>query len=243
MRGRLSSSKVTEQQGETVKILAIIPAYNEEDCLANTVRELVETCPDVDYLVINDGSRDRTPQICDELGLSHIDMPVNCGLTSGVKAGMKYAYRHGYDAAVQFDADGQHMPGYIPEMARALLREKADIVIASRNLAGGGAEGARGAGAKLITFFIKRATGQVVLDPTSGMRMYNKAMIEKFARDFDIAPEPDTISLLIRKGAKVIEIPAKMRERQGGTSYLRSFSSISYMARTCLSLLLFQWFR
>lgn len=90
---------------------------------------------------------------------------------------------------------------------------------------------------------IKRATKQTITDPTSGMRMYNRKMIEVFAREFDISPEPDTISLLIRKGAKVIEIPAEMRERQGGTSYLRHFSAVSYMARTCLSLLLFQWFR
>ena len=226
-----------------MKILAIIPAYNEEECLANTVSELTSVCPDIDYLVVNDGSQDRTPEICDELHLNHIDMPVNCGLTSGVKAGMKYAYRHGYDAAVQFDADGQHMPQYINKMADAMQEQHADIVIASRNLAGGGAVGARGTGAKLITALIKQATKQIITDPTSGMRMYNRKMIETFAREFDIAPEPDTISLLIRKGAKVIEIPAKMCERQGGTSYLRYFSAISYMARTCLSLLLFQWFR
>lgn len=226
-----------------MKILAIIPAYNEEECLANTVSELTSVCPDIDYLVVNDGSQDRTPEICDELHVNHIDMPVNCGLTSGVKAGMKYAYRHGYDAAVQFDADGQHMPQYINKMVDAMQEQHADIVIASRNLAGGGAVGARGTGAKLITALIKQATKQTITDPTSGMRMYNRKMIETFAREFDIAPEPDTISLLIRKGAKVIEIPAKMRERQGGTSYLRYFSAISYMARTCLSLLLFQWFR
>lgn len=226
-----------------MKILAIIPAYNEEECLANTVSELTSVCPDIDYLVVNDGSQDRTPEICDELHLNHIDMPVNCGLTSGVKAGMKYACRHGYDAAVQFDADGQHMPQYINKMADAMQEQHADIVIASRNLAGGGAVGARGTGAKLITALIKQATKQTITDPTSGMRMYNRKMIETFACEFDIAPEPDTISLLIRKGAKVIEIPAKMRERQGGTSYLRYFSAISYMARTCLSLLLFQWFR
>lgn len=226
-----------------MKVLAIIPAYNEEECLANTVAELTSVCPDIDYLVVNDGSHDKTPEICDELHLNHIDMPVNCGLTSGVKAGMKYAYRHGYDAAVQFDADGQHMPQYISKMADAMREQNADIVIASRNLAGGGAVGARGTGAKLITALIKQATKQTITDPTSGMRMYNRRMIEIFARDFDISPEPDTISLLIRKGAKVIEIPAEMRERQGGTSYLRYFSAISYMARTCLSLLLFQWFR
>lgn len=226
-----------------MKVLAIIPAYNEEECLADTVAELIKACPVVDYLVVNDGSKDRTPQICDQLHLNHIDMPINCGLTSGIKAGMKYAYRHGYDATVQFDADGQHIPEAIPRMQKAMQQCDADIVIASRNLAGGGAEGARGAGAKLISALIKCATKQVITDPTSGMRMYNSSMIERFARDFDIAPEPDTISLLIRKGAKVVEIPAQMRERQGGTSYLHSFSAISYMARTCLSLLLFQWFR
>lgn len=226
-----------------VRVLAIVPAYNEEECLANTVQELTQTCPDVDYLVVNDGSSDATPRICDELALRHIDLPVNCGLTSAVKAGMKYAMRHNYDAAVQIDSDGQHIPSYIPTMAKTMDEEGADIVIASRNLAGGGAVGARGAGAKLITTIIRQTTGAIITDPTSGMRMYNRAMVEKLARGFDLAPEPDTIALLIREGAKVVEIPAEMRERQGGTSYLHFMSSISYMARTCLSILLFQWFR
>ena len=226
-----------------MKILAVIPAYNEEECLANTVSELTQKCPDVDYLVVNDGSKDSTPQICDELRLNHVDLPVNCGLTSAVKTGMKYALRNNYDAVIQFDSDGQHMPEYIPAMANAMDETSADIVIASRGAAGGGAVGARGIGAKLITFLIRAATHQVISDPTSGMRLYGRSMVEKFARDFDIAPEPDTISLLIRKGAKVVEVPAEMRERQGGTSYLRFMSSIRYMLRTCISLLLFQWFR
>jgi glycosyltransferase involved in cell wall biosynthesis len=226
-----------------VRVLAIVPAYNEEECLENTISELTSVCPEIDYLVVNDGSQDHTPEICDELHLNHIDMPVNCGLASGMKAGMKFAYRHRYDAAVQFDADGQHRPEYIPRMAQAMKEERADVVIASRNLAGGGAAGARGTGAKLITSLIRQATKQTITDPTSGMRMYNARMIREFAKDFDFSPEPDTISLLIRRGAKIIEIPAEMRERQGGTSYLHSFSAISYMARTCLSLLLFQWFR
>ena len=223
--------------------LIIIPAYNEEESLGSTVSRLTATVPDVDYLVVNDGSIDGTAQICRDNGYPFLDLPCNLGLAGAFQAGIKYAYRHGYDCAIQFDADGQHMPEYISKMAEAMRREGADIIIASRNLAGGGAVGARGTGAKLITFFINCATKQTITDPTSGMRMYNRSMIEKFARDFDIAPEPDTISLLIRKGAKVIEIPAQMRERQGGTSYLRYFSAISYMARTCLSLLLFQWFR
>lgn len=226
-----------------MKILAVIPAYNEEECLENTVNELTTVCPDIDYLVVNDGSRDRTGEICDHFGFNHVDLPVNCGLASGFKCGCKYALRNGYDAVVQFDSDGQHMPEYIHPMADAMKKEKADIVIASRGLAGGGAVGARGIGAKLISALIKAGTKQVITDPTSGMRMYDRAMVETYAKSFDLAPEPDSIALLMRDGAKVIEIPAEMRERQGGTSYLRFFSSISYMARTCISLLLFLWFR
>ncbi len=226
-----------------MKILAIVPAYNEEECLESTIAELTSTCPDVDYLVINDGSSDSTGPICDSLGLNHVDLPINCGLASGFRTGMKYALRNGYDAAVQIDSDGQHIPSYIPVMAEALSQKKADVVIASRNLAGGGAVGARGIGAKLITGLIRFASGQVIFDPTSGMRMYNRKMIEKFAKSFDLQPEPDAMAYLIRKGATVVEVPAEMRDRQGGTSYLNFFKSISYMARTCLSIILFIWFR
>lgn len=207
------------------------------------VSELAQKCPGMDYLVVNDGSKNSTPQICDELRLNHVDLPVNCGLTSAVRTGMKYAPRNNYDVVVQFDSDGQHMPEYIPVMAKAMAEGDADIAIASRGAAGGGAAGVRGIGARLITALIRTATHQVISDPNSGMRLYGRTMVEKFARDFDIAPEPDTISLLIRKGAKVVEVPAEMRERQGGTSYLRFMSSIRYMLRTCISLLLFQWFR
>lgn len=226
-----------------MRILAIVPAYNEEDCLEATIRELTEVCPEVDYLVVNDGSRDSTAAICDRLRLNHVDLPVNCGLTSAFKTGMKYAWRNGYDAAVQFDSDGQHRPEYILPMAETMEREDASIVIASRYLAAARGHSARDIGARLITALIKHGTKQTITDPTSGMRMYNKKMIRTYAEGFDLPPEPDTVSLFMRRGEKVVEIPAEMRERQGGTSYLHFYSSISYMARTCLSLLLFQWFR
>ncbi|KXB62388.1 glycosyltransferase family 2 protein [Olsenella sp. DNF00959] len=230
-------------RGGTPRVIAIVPAYNEQECLARTIGELVSTCPDIDYLVVNDGSSDDTPKICDELRLNHIDLPVNCGLSAAFGAGMRYALEHGYDAAVQFDSDGQHVPSYIPSMVQAMAERDADIVIASRVVAGGSAVGLRGFGAKLITLLIRLTTGQVIGDPTSGMRLYSRSMIEHFSRSFDLSPEPDTIAYLIRRGAKVVEVPTVMRDRQGGTSYLRLSSSLSYMARTCLSLLLFQWFR
>ncbi len=226
-----------------MRVLAVIPAFNEEDCLARTVEEFVAICPQFDYLVVNDGSADHTAQIMRDHGMNGVSLPVNTGLTSAFRTGMKYAYRHGYDAVVQFDADGQHMPHYIASMAEAMERENADIVIASRILGGQAPEGARNLGSKLISGLIRLTTGTTITDPTSGMRMYSRPLIELFATGFDLSPEPDTVALLARKGNKVVEVPCKMRERQGGESYLRLGAVVRYMSRTCLSILLFQWFR
>ena len=226
-----------------MNVLAVIPAFNEEACIANTVNNLVANCPDVDYVVINDGSKDNTEKICQEQGFNYVSLPVNTGLTSGFKTGMKYAQRYGYDAVVQFDADGQHLPEYIPAMAQAMEDNGADIVIASRVLNGEGPTGARGAGSKLISWLIHVTTGTTITDPTSGMRMYDREMIDTYVKSFDFSPEPDTVAMLARKGAKVIEVPAHMEERQGGTSYLNFTSSVRYMLRTCFSILMFQWLR
>ncbi len=226
-----------------MRVLAVIPAYNEEEALAATVTELERTCPQIDYLVIDDGSSDSTWDICKQYGFSHIHMPVNTGLSSVFRTGMKYAWRHGYDAVVQLDADGQHVPGYIPEMASTLEEQNADIVIASRVLNGEAPTGLRNAGSKLLSWLIKRTTGATITDPTSGMRMYNRKMIKMFAKGFDVHPEPDTVALVARRGGHIAEIPAHIRERQGGESYLTVGRSISYMLRTSLSILLYQWLR
>ena len=172
-----------------MRVLAVIPAFNEEECLADTVSELTRTCPDIDYLVVNDGSKDGTQEVIERCGMTAVKLPVNTGLTSGFRTGMKYALRHGYDAVVQFDADGQHVPTYIPEMARTLEERDADIVIASRCLDGTyRLSGPRGIGSRLISALIRLTTGAVVTDPTSGMRMYGPKMIDLFARGFDFAP-------------------------------------------------------
>jgi glycosyltransferase involved in cell wall biosynthesis len=226
-----------------MRILAIIPAYNEEDALATTVRELVDCCPSIDYLVVNDGSSDNTERVCLENGIRHITLPVNTGLSSAVRTGMKYARRNDYDAVVQFDADGQHLPEYILPMARALESDQADIVIASRVLAGEAPVGLRNVGSKLISWLIRIRTGTTITDPTSGMRMYNRDMIKLFATDFDVHPEPDFIAYVAKHGGRITEIPAHVRERQGGESYLGGWKVVTYMMRTTLSILLYQWLR
>ena len=226
-----------------MKILAIIPAYNEEECLEDTVKEFVAACPEIDYLVVNDGSKDHTPNICDELKLNHIDLPINTGLASGFRAGMKYALRHHYDAVVQFDSDGQHIPSYIPIMAQKLKATNCDIVLGSRYLAGEKAVGLRNIGSRIISQMIQMATHSTITDPTCGLRLYGKSMIPLFANGFDLEPEPDTLALLLRNGATISEVPISIRQRQGGVSYLNPFRALRYMLRTWASLVLFLWFR
>lgn len=224
-------------------VLAIIPAYNEEECIKSTVDELVATLPGLDFVVINDGSRDRTGEICRDNNFPMIEMPVNSGLTSGFQTGMKYAFRNGYEYAVQFDADGQHVPGAIQEMYHCAVITKADIVIGSRFVNQKKDYSARMLGSRLISSMIKLTTGATVSDPTSGLRMFNRKMIEKFASDRSLNPEPESVAYLIRKGANVREVQCCMRERQAGESYLTFGKSISYMVRACASILFVQWFR
>lgn len=225
------------------KVLVIVPAYNEEESLERTVDELVSVVPDIDYLVVNDGSKDATEQICLDRGYNHVTLPVNSGLTVGFQTGMKYALRNGYDYALQFDADGQHCPEYMSKMLDLAIAEDADIVIGSRFVNKCKEVSARMFGSRIITVAIKLTTGKRVADPTSGMRMFNRKMIERFANDDSLNPEPESISYLIKKGAKVREVQVEMRERQAGESYLNIPKSIAYMARACISILFVQWFR
>lgn len=222
-----------------MKILAIIPAFNEEECLANTVANLRAVCPEVGYLVVNDGSSDATRDIIVNEHFNGVNLPINTGLASAFKTGMKYACRNGYDAVVQFDADGQHLPEYIPVMAAKMQEAGASIVCASRYLDGTvKPSGARGAGSRLITWLIKLTTGVTITDPTSGMRMYNRSMIERFACKFDCAPEPDMLARAALAGDKIVEVQVQMQERQGGESYLKLGNVIRYMSRTCLAILM-----
>ena len=225
------------------RILAIIPAYNEEENIVSTVEDLEKHAPEVDYIVINDGSKDDTPKICLERGYRMASLPVNIGLAGGFQTGMKYAERMAYDYALQFDADGQHSAAYIPELVKAAEESGADIVIGSRFVSKKKPFSARMLGSALITLMIRLTTGKRVSDPTSGMRLFDSKMIPLFATELDYGPEPDTLALVMRRGAKVEEVQVDMRERTAGESYLNLTKSISYMLRMSISILFIQWFR
>ncbi len=224
------------------KLLIVIPAYNEEANIEKVVGNLVTNYPQYDYVVVNDGSRDHTAAICRANGYRLIDLPVNLGLAGAFQTGLRYAAENGYDCAIQMDADGQHKPEYIAPML-AELEEGADIVIGSRFLTVKKPKTLRMLGSYIISWAIRLTTGRAICDPTSGMRMFNRAMVEEFAQNLNYGPEPDTISYLIKNGAVVKEVQVRMGERTAGQSYLTFYKSIQYMVKMSISILLIQWFR
>lgn len=225
-----------------MKTILIIPAYNEEKSIERTIESIRSHPIDVDLLIVNDGSTDGTTDVCRRRGYPFLDLTTNLGLSSGFKAGMKYAKRYGYECAIQFDADGQHLPEYVPALEAALA--DADIAIGSRYIEGKKDMSIRSFGGSLISAAIKLTTGVKITDPTSGMRAFNASMIDLLATNPDMGPEPDTISYLIKRGhAKVAEVPVRMAEREAGESYLTSWRSSFYMLRMTVSILVMQSFR
>ena len=225
-----------------MKCLVIVPAYNEEENIVRVIENLKENYPAYDYVVINDGSSDNTAGLCRRMGYELIDLPVNLGLAGAFQTGLKYAYRRGYDYAIQFDADGQHRPEFIGPMLEK-IQEGYDIVIGSRFVTEKKPHSLRMLGSNLISLATWMTTGRKVKDPTSGMRIFNKKMIAEFALNLNYGPEPDTISYLLKQGATIAEVQVEMDERIAGESYLNLSRSVMYMLRMLLSILFIQNFR
>ena len=225
-----------------MRVLAIIPAYNEESAILRTVQDLREHAPEIDLLVINDCSRDGTRELLIEAGVPHIDLPLNLGIGGGVQTGYRYALSHGYDAAVQFDGDGQHCAEDMEQLLQPLRDREADMVIGSRFVGSG--EGfqstkMRRAGIRFLSGLIRLCTGQTIHDVTSGYRAVNRKLIELFAEDYaEDYPEPEAIVTALVRGYRVTEVPARMRERRTGESSIRSGRSLYYMIKVSLAVLI-----
>lgn len=224
------------------ELLIVIPAYNEEENIESVVTYIRDNYGQYDYIVVNDGSRDRTAEICRSKGYELLDLPTNLGLAGAFQAGLKYAYMKGYSYAIQFDADGQHRPEFIQAMLDR-IKEGYDVVIGSRFLNYRKSKSLRMIGSKMLTVAIKMTTGIRVSDPTSGMRMFSRPMIKEFAQNLNYGPEPDTVSYLLKNGAKISEVQVKMEERQFGESYLNLTGSAKYMIKMLISIFLVQNFR
>ncbi len=225
------------------KKILIIPAFNEQDCIVSTIKDVQDNCDGWDYVIINDGSSDDMMKVCRQHNFNVISLSTNLGLAGAFQTGMLYAYENGYDFAMQFDADGQHMAQYVETMMNKAETGKVDIVIGSRYVDKKKPYSTRMLGSRLITLLIYITTGKFLTDPTSGMRLFNKKTIRILARSVNCHPEPDTIAHLLRHKIIVEECQVEMKERITGTSYLSLLGGIKYTVTTLISIALIQWFR
>ena len=224
-----------------MKKLVIIPAFNEEGNLEKTVKDIKDNAPDFDYVIINDCSTDKTLEMCRRHGFSYLNLPVNLGIGGAVQTGYRYAYYHGYDIAVQFDGDGQHSAAHLEDMVTTLIDTESDMVIGSRFIEKDGfqSSGLRRIGIKYFTGLIKLLTGKKITDPTSGMRMVNKKLLEKFTDEYPKDyPEPESVVTILSEKYKVTEIPVVMNEREEGVSSISLKNSVYYMIKVSFAILI-----
>ena len=224
-----------------MKRLIIIPAYNEAENIVKTVEAIKEKAKGFDYIIINDCSTDQTKNICEENGYNIINLTINLGIGGAVQTGYKYAYNQDYDIAVQVDGDGQHDPLFLDVMAQYLEEHSADMVIGSRFIEKKGFQSskARRIGIVFFTKLIKIMTGATITDPTSGLRMVGRNVIELFSNDYPRDyPEPESVVAILRRHMKVIEIPVVMKEREGGVSSISLKKSVYYMIKVTLAILI-----
>ncbi len=226
-----------------MKKILIIPAYNEEESILNTIKDITENSSGWDYVIINDGSKDNTLKICNDNNLNVLNLESNLGLAGAFETGIMYAHKNNYDFAVQFDADGQHMAKYLDDLISSSNNTGADIILASRFAITKKPYTLRMLGSRFISLSIYITTKKLLTDPTSGMRLFNKKVITKMATNINLGPEPDTIAYLLKKGFTFSEVQVDMRERETGTSYLNLYNSIKYMTRMAISILFLHFFR
>ena len=222
-----------------MKVLLIIPAYNEAENIASVVSNIIKNYSQYDYLVVNDGSTDETEKICFANGYNYVSLPLNLGIGGAVQTGYLYARKHDYDIAIQIDGDGQHDIAYVEDMIKPLKEGKADVVIGSRFITKEGVQSSasRGTGIFLLSRWIQLLCFKRVKDVTSGFRAVNRKFIDIYANNYPSDyPEPEAIVAAYMHGGKIEEVPVVMKERENGTSSINFRKSIYYMIKVFIAI-------
>jgi glycosyltransferase involved in cell wall biosynthesis len=226
---------------KTPRVLVVIPAHNEEESLPATLAEVRAKAPDVDLLIVDDGSRDATSRVAREAGVAVVRHAVNLGVGGALQTGFRWAVEHGYDIGVQLDADGQHDPAYLATILEPVVAGRCDVCIGSRFVAATGykAPWNRRLGMVLFSGVVRMALGRTIADTTSGFRAYNRAVMQVCQHDFpkDFPDAPLLISLA-RHGFRLDEVPVVMRERQAGQSFYTLGKQLYYPYKNLLASLM-----
>jgi glycosyltransferase involved in cell wall biosynthesis len=232
-----------------MRTLVFIPAWNEEDSVATVIAGVRERLPGADVLVVDDGSTDATAERARAAGALVASLPFNQGLGAALQTGYLHALREGYDFCAHLDADGQHPPAEVARLLEEVHADRADLVIGSRYREPGPVESddyrptlSRRIGTGVFRFFLTLATRQRFTDTTSGMRAANRRVMALFSKRYspDFA-EIESLQLAVREGLRVEELPVRMLERAGGSSFLTPLRSAFFIFKGMIVLLVGQF--
>jgi glycosyltransferase involved in cell wall biosynthesis len=222
------------------RLLIIIPAYNEADCIAGVVEQVRINLPDADVVVVDDGSSDATACLAAQSGAMLLRLPVNLGIGGAVQTGYRFAGRLGYDLVARLDGDGQHDATQVEKLLEPIRAGRADVVIGSRYLTAGGfhASWVRRWGISFFAAIVSALTRQRFTDVTSGFQAANHEaaafLAEHCPADY---PEIEGLVLLHRAGFRVVEAPVTMQARQAGRSSIRPWHVVYYVVKVLLAIL------
>lgn len=230
------------------RYLVIVPCLNEEQALPRLLdqleaaREGLRDKAEVDVLVVDDGSVDKTADIARARGVRVARLSHNLGIGGAVQTGLRLAARDDYDGAIQIDGDGQHPPDEIAKLLKAFEDEGApDLVIGSRFLERSGFQSTRlrRVGIVWLSFVLRMAVRLKVADPTSGFRLFGKRALQLFDEVYPYDyPEPESLAIAQAANLRVLEIPVQMQERQGGSSSIFGLKAAYYMVKVTFAVLL-----
>jgi glycosyltransferase involved in cell wall biosynthesis len=229
----------TRARLQALRRIAIVPARNEEESVGRVVDEIHAFDPDMEVVVVDDGSGDRTAAVARAAGARVVRLPFNLGIGGAVQTGFRYAFENGFQLAVRLDGDGQHDPRELPALLEPVLADRADIVVGSRFA---GAEAyrssfARRLGIRLFARIVSALVRRRVTDTTSGFQALNRRGIALFAADYPHDyPEVEAIVMVFKHRLRLEEVPVRMRERAGGRSSITAGRSVYYMLKVTLAL-------
>jgi glycosyltransferase involved in cell wall biosynthesis len=224
-----------------IRRMAIVPAHNEAASIGAVVREILAVDPELEVVVVDDASTDRTSVRAREAGARVLALPFNLGIGGAVQTGFKVARDEGFDLAVRLDGDGQHVASEVPKLLGPLLDGSADIVVGSR-FAGDSEYRpplARRLGIKLFAGVVSLLTRQRVTDTTSGFQACNRKAICLFAADYPHDyPEVEATVMVFKHRLRLTEVPVTMRERSAGESSIGALASFYYAVKVLLAVLI-----
>lgn len=228
------------------RVMIVVPCYNEQEAIADVVADInrvkTQNGLNLDILVVNDCSTDNTLAILKTLDCLYLDLPVNLGIGGGMQSGYKFAFRNGYDVAVQMDGDGQHPADELLKILQPIFENRADVVIGSRFLtkdrAGFQSSAMRRIGINYFRRLNQLLIGQTIHDSTSGFRAFNRQTLAVVSKYYpDEYPEPEAVVQFGLSRLRMLEVPVRMRERQGGVSSINTSRAMYYMLKVTLGIL------